>query len=172
MFGIVRRLAASPLERGYLLAALLATGVSLSAYAIYRAAVGTPRMRAPQSPEALSQQASRLNLNMTADDPRLGSWMERLQQNNVFATYAHPNSFAGFLALVMPGTLCWAFLCWRRDRRWSVRVFGSMASALVVLIALGLDLQLYGHSVPSLAAGAVDPFRAVAGQAGNDPAFY
>ena len=159
VFGIVRRLAASPLERGYLLAALLATGVSLSAYAIYQYAVEFPRMRATfASPEALSQQASRLNLNMTADDPRLGSWMERLQQNNVFATYAHPNSFAGFLALVMPGTLCWAFLCWRRDRRWSVRVFGSMAAALIVLIALGLTHSRGAILGSILAAGLLIPF--------------
>jgi hypothetical protein len=159
VFGVVRRVASSPVERGYLLAALLATGVSLSAYAIYQYAVEFPRMRATfASPEALSQQVARLNLSLAADDPRLSNWMERLQQNNVFATYAHPNSFAGFLALVMPGTLCWAFLCWRRDRRWSWSVGGGLAAALLVLIALGLTHSRGAILGSLLAAGLLIPF--------------
>jgi O-antigen ligase len=139
IFGTVRRLATAPAERGNLFAALLATGVSLSAYAIYQYTVELPRLRATYaSREALSEEVSRLNVQLSADDPRLNSWMERLQQNNVFATYAHPNSFAGFLALLLPGTLCWAFLCWRSERRLGWRVACSGLAALLVLIALGL----------------------------------
>src|SRR5262249_28505350 len=97
VFALVRRLARTPAERGYLLAALLATGVSLSLYAIYQYTVELPQTRATlETDEALSQEVARYNVYLSVGDPRLAGWRERLQQNNVFATYAHPNSFAGF----------------------------------------------------------------------------
>ena len=139
VFALVRRLARTPAERGRLLAALAATGVSLSVYAIYQYAIELPRTRAAlESPEALSKEVARYNFYMPVGDPRLTGWMERLQQNNVFATYAHPNSFAGFLALVMPATVGWALLAWRRERRWSWRLGGTAAAATLVLVALWL----------------------------------
>ena len=139
VFALVRRLARTPAERGRLLAALVATGVSLSVYAIYQYAVELPRTRAAlESPEALSKEVSRFNVYMPVGDPRLAGWMERVQQNNVFATYAHPNSFAGFLALIVPAAVGWALLAWRRDRRWSWRVAGTAGAAALVLVALWL----------------------------------
>jgi O-Antigen ligase len=139
VFALVRRLARTSAERGYLLAALLATGVSLSVYAIYQYAVELPRMRAAlESPEALSKEVARYNVYMPVGDPRLAGWMERLQQNNVFATYAHPNSFAGLLALLMPATVGWALLVWLRERRWTWQVCCAAAAAALVLAALWL----------------------------------
>ncbi len=139
IFAVVRRLAGTPGERGHLLAALLATGVSLSIYAIYQYAVELPQTRAAlATDEALIREAAKYNVHLAAGDPGLAGWRDRLQQNNVFATYAHPNSFAGFLALVMPATLAWALLCWRRQRRWSWRVGIASGAAALVLAALWL----------------------------------
>ena len=141
VFGIVRRLAASPLERGYLLAALLATGVSLSAYAIYQYAVEFPRMRARfASPEALSQQVSRLNLNMpTTIHGSVAGWSGYSR-----TTFSPPTR----IPTRSPDSSLWSCRA-RSAGLFSVlasrpalelaRVCGSMAAALVVLIGLVAD---------------------------------
>lgn len=179
VFALVRRLARTPAERGYLLAALLATGVSLSLYAIYQYAIELPQTRAAlETDEALSQEVARYNVYLPVGDPRLAGWRDRLQQNNVFATYAHPNSFAGFLALIMPATVGWALLLWRRNRRWSLWVCVAAGSAVLVLMALWLThsrgaiigsllaalllIPFIGVSVPSNRRGLMIGFGAAA----------
>src|SRR5262245_23415118 len=92
-FCLVRDLVRAPKDIAGLVAALVATGVSLSSYAIYQYAVELPAMRrAYADPEALRQVLGAQEM----DDSHVRLVYERLQQNNVFATFAHPNAFAGY----------------------------------------------------------------------------
>ena len=151
-FCLVRQLARAPGDTRGVLAALLATGVTLSAYGIYQYVVEFPRARAefadstslrrelanqsvfldtesefhlPEDAAALltatTFTGSLANLpwgplvqavepNAAEPDFRLALWQERIEAANVFATYAHPNSFAGFLALLLPAVVGLAWM--------------------------------------------------------------
>jgi tetratricopeptide (TPR) repeat protein len=133
LFVLVRQLARSPVERRGLLAAIVATGVSVSGQAVYQYAVVLPQQRAlADNPEKLSQEAVRLGLQ--ADDPNL---KERLREPNVYATFAHPNSLAGYLALLLPPAVGWVIVCGRRNGLswWTLAV---VACALLIGTALWL----------------------------------
>lgn len=146
-FWLVLQLARAPGDNRGLLAALLATGVTLSAYAVFQYTVEFPqaqsalvdrtRLRAELAREnvfldaeavvVLPEDAAALLCSAppagfpaglawgplilakqpgaAEEDTRLARWQERIQAANVFATYAHPNSFAGFLALLFPAAL-------------------------------------------------------------------
>src|SRR5262249_60851880 len=93
-----------PGDNHRLLAAVLASGVSLSVYAIYQYVDEMPALRqefASQS-EKLREQLAQQGIALEAQDPRLS---RRIQEDNVYATYAHPNAFAGYLALLLPAAV-------------------------------------------------------------------
>jgi hypothetical protein len=138
-FGLVRRLLRTTAESRALLAAMLACGVSLGAYAIYQYTVEMPRDRATfADPEVLRQEIlKQLNVDIPKDDPQLEHWRERIEQHNAFATYAHPNSFAGFLALLLPGAVGLAMVSGRAYGR-SVRAGLAWGCALLLVVALWL----------------------------------
>jgi hypothetical protein len=149
-FSLVRQLARTADDNQGLLAALLATGVSLSAYALYQYAVELPWLRAkftvgqvqPESVAVLAgsplaafpanlpwaalaqgagdevpvaanlaklQQAlAEQNWQTGGDLAYLEQLARRMQEDNVFATFAHPNTFAGYLSLLLPLAVGWA----------------------------------------------------------------
>jgi hypothetical protein len=139
-FFLVRQLVRNLEDSKRLLAVLLASGVSLSAYAAYQYTVELPAMRVRFAPNT---EEARLMPTI---------FLQRIQQNNAFATFAHPNAFAGYLALLLPGALGAGFVCYRR-LRWSWKtwlVFGCFS-----LTAVGLWLtHSRGAILGSLLVGA------------------
>jgi O-antigen ligase len=136
VFLLVRQLASTAPERRSLLAALAASAVSLSAYALFQYTVEMPRDRAQfQDPEKLRAEMARLNMEATG--PFLETFQKRIQEKNVFATYAHPNAFAGLLALLIPAGLGWTIAC-RRQRGWSIRTLLMCFCTALSVLALWL----------------------------------
>jgi hypothetical protein len=135
---LVRQLAIRPEDLRGLMAVMVASAVSLSAHAIYQAAIELPRSRAmADNPDELRAELAKINVVFTPNDPQLEIWKKRFQENNVFATYAHPNAFAGYLALIFPVAAGWAFVSRRQLlQRW--RVLAAFASAMIIAIALWL----------------------------------
>jgi O-antigen ligase len=135
-FSLVRQLVRTPQEGHSLLAAILATAVSLSGHAIYQYTVEMPRDRAMlEDPEKLRQELAKIHIHLEPNDPYLATYQKRLQENNVFATYAHPNSFAGFLALTFPAAVGWMLVS-RKQYAWHWRTL--LAACLVVLLGTAL----------------------------------
>src|SRR5207302_4131794 len=127
-----------------LLAVVVATGVSLSVYAIYQAGVELPKIRALlDNPDEFRKEA------YTITGP-LELLKERSLMPYVFATFAHPNGFAGYLALLFPVAAGWA-LASRSALGWSWRVV-AFGCALVVAVALCLT-QSRGAILGILLAG-------------------
>lgn len=137
VYFLVRRLPRRDGDSRRLLAAVLATGVSLSVYALYQYRVELPQMRQKllASPNELRKELAREGVYLEADDPQLHAWVSRIQANNVYATYAHPNSFAGYLALLLPAAIGWAIASgYLRGPSWSTAL--ACAAALVMAFAL------------------------------------
>jgi hypothetical protein len=110
-FGLVRRLARSPHDCTGLLAAIIATGLGLAVQAGYQSAYKLRENRAlAEDTEQLRQEATKMFGPLEQDDPRVEVLKERLLMDHVFATYVHPNSFAGYLALLIPVAAGWAIL--------------------------------------------------------------
>ncbi|HZT81277.1 MAG TPA: O-antigen ligase family protein [Gemmataceae bacterium] len=130
---LVRQMAVGPAEFRGLLAAVLATGVSLAAYGIFQSLWELPHLQkllasnSAQLAEALAQTGQALTPEMA----------ERIQQNNAFATFAHPNSFAGYLALLLPAAVGYAAAGWRFEPR-SWQTWGLTGCAVVTGAALWL----------------------------------
>lgn len=134
-FCMVRQLARTPGDDRGLLAAILATGVSLSAFAIYQYTVEFPQIR-----QAYVTNLDALLEDMAAENvvanPQL--LQQRLLEDNVFATYAHPNSFAGYLALLFPMAIAWTFACGFIEP--ASRLKAALAAAGALLLGLALWL--------------------------------
>src|SRR5262249_24313535 len=123
-----------------LLAVLVATGVSLAGHALYQYTIELPRLRRELNPEDLgSFQRALANQGVYLDqeDPQLTHWAQRVLAQNVFATFAHPNAFAGYLALLVPIAVGWSLAC-RRHYGWSWRTGLALGAALLVGTALWL----------------------------------
>ncbi len=75
---------------------------------------------AAQGPlETLRAAMARKGLYLEPDDPYLAQLRRRALDRHVFGPYAHPNSFAGVLALLLPGLVGAAWFCFRaRSPRW------------------------------------------------------
>jgi hypothetical protein len=136
-FFVVRRLAARPEDQQGLLTVLLATAVALSAHGVYQEVVEMPRTRQAVSdkPEALREALAERGISLAPDDPVLALMNRRVRDNHVFGTYAHPNSFAGILALFLPGLVGAAVLSWR-SRLPAWRTVLAVACALLTGAAL------------------------------------
>jgi hypothetical protein len=133
-FYMVRRLVAWPGTSDGLLAALLATAVMLSGYSAYQ--------RYVEIPEQAKKSRAELQADMAAESFAHGRdthyWDEleqRARAANVFATFAHPNSFAGFLVLLLPAALVYAVTL-RRTGGWDALTV--LAIFLAALIATAL----------------------------------
>jgi O-antigen ligase len=139
VFCLVRQLGTSTDDRRGLLAALLATGVMLSVLALYQYTVVLPQNRAlAGNPAKLHDLlAKKHGIFLTPDDPQEQYWRERLLMDHVFATYGHPNSFAGFLALLLPIAVGWTYVTWKR---YSGTWWPIAAAACVLLLAMALWL--------------------------------
>jgi O-antigen ligase len=131
------RLADHPEERGRLLAGLTAMVVALSAQAAYQHFVEIPETRRLLDDPALLRErlSATLGQYVEADDPILLSWQNRIEMNHVYATFAHPNSFASYLALLLPATLAYALAGFRQTLPlWRKGLIAGFA--LLVLAAL------------------------------------
>ncbi len=129
-FALVRRMPVSPSEQRGLLAALLATTVALSAQAVYQCAYEYPQMAASVggSAERVGSALSRISLEMgTTDDRFLESIRQRLKDAFATATFAHPNSFAGYLVLFLPALVGAALVVRWNSRRHSVWLWAFAA---------------------------------------------
>jgi O-Antigen ligase len=115
VFGMVRQLARDPADNRSLLAAVLAMAVSLSVHAVYQAAVELPQSRRELSdPEVLRRELAKIDVILAPDDPHIEFWKKRVAMDHVFATYAHPNAFAGYLALLLPAAAGYSLWGWRK----------------------------------------------------------
>lgn len=129
-FVLVRRLAVTAADQHRLLAALVASAVSLSAYAVYQYVDIIPRTRDMLNKTLESDQVteeSRRGLEQQRDRLSLG----------VYGPFAHPNSFAGYLGLLLPAGVGWAWMSWRQ-RRWSWHTILACSAVLLVIVALAL----------------------------------
>jgi putative inorganic carbon (HCO3(-)) transporter len=118
-FVLVRQLTLTPEERHGLYTAMLASAVMLSAYAVYQYVDELPMLRA-----------------RIGNDPNLSPTLrQRIFENNVYSTFAHPNSYAGVMVLFLPGLVgaAWAS---RRAPRW--RLILVAGCALLGFVALWL----------------------------------
>lgn len=127
-FCLVRQMFRNGIEGQRLLAAILATGISISAYAIYQYAYEMPEMR-----RALAErQPGQLDDEGAAEQLR-----KRAEMDHVFGTFAHPNTFAGYLALLLPAAIGYPLVSKRLGR--SPWMTGALAAtALVMALALWL----------------------------------
>jgi O-antigen ligase len=146
---LVRQLAGTAESRRGFFAAVLATGVCLAAYGIYQAAFELPyQHEVYRSRETLRKAWEQVTGRpMALDDPELENFAERVQQNNVFGTFANPNSFAGYLALLLPLAVGFAAVAWRRrDTTWqpvaAVVAAGLVAAALFFTHSRGANLAI------------------------------
>jgi hypothetical protein len=128
---VLRQLAVTPQERHGVLAAVLASGVAVAAYAVYQYAFELPALRQLASdPAALKHAMDQTGLGFDAEALR-----RRIDEGHIWATFSHPNSCAGYLALIVPG-LAGAVWAARRGPRW--RLVLTALCLLLGLAALGL----------------------------------
>lgn len=153
-FFLIRQLVRSPEDVRRLLAVFLASGVSLSAYTIYQYTVELPAIRArfDFSAEQAQAELAKQGVLVEPDDPRLTLYTQRIRQNNAFATFAHPNTFAGYLALLLPGGLGAALVC-RRRLGWSWKTWLALGCFLLTVVGLALT-KSRGAILGSLLVGA------------------
>jgi O-antigen ligase len=145
-FSVVRRVASTPEIQQRLLAVLLAGAVASSVHGIYQAAVEHPRLRAEfTNVEKLRAELAKQQMNLNPDDPFVVAMARRIQENHISGTYAHPNSYAGYLALLIPGLIGAVYLAYRS------RQGGVMAGA-VICAALGMTALWLSHSRGALLA--------------------
>jgi O-antigen ligase/tetratricopeptide (TPR) repeat protein len=135
-FCLVRQLAITPGDNHCLLAVLLATGVSLSLHGIYQYLVEFPEHdNEAANPGQLVQTLAQTGIYLDPKDPLLEHWQKRVQADNAFATFANPNSFAGFLALLFPLAIGWLLVSissqgWRSKTGLVLGCSVAMAAAL------------------------------------------
>jgi O-antigen ligase len=131
-FFVIRRLAVDRSEQNGLFTALLASAVSVSAYAVWQRSVEIPRLQAKfgGDEQKLLQELRRTNPALRRDDPQVEQVRHRIQDGYVYATFAHPNSFAGYDALCLPGLVAAVVLLARRSAaKWKL-VLGACCLAL------------------------------------------
>lgn len=174
---LVRQLARTTVEQQGVLAAVLATGVSLAAYGVYQYTVEMPQLRAeflprPDEPTvdrpevvgtlaAVSGVGFPANLPWAAlalsnrhdplgplhrklarsgihiDEAQVEAYAQRIEMDHVYSRFAHPNSFAGYLALLLPAMAGCAWTSGRAGRPgWQT----LLTTGCVALLAVALWL--------------------------------
>jgi O-antigen ligase len=145
-FVVVRHLSAAPEARSGLFAALLATGLMVSAQGVYQAVVEIPAMKRLTEAELREQAAKQ---GMQSDDAHFEMLYRRVQDGHADATFAHPNSYAGYLVLILPGLVGAVIVCLRNKADVTVTRLTATA-ALIGMLALWVT-----HSRGGLLAVAV-----------------
>ncbi len=113
-FFVVRQLAVTPAEQRGLFNVLLAGAVALAAHGIYQDRIELPGMRRDFGDVAKLREAlARRGVLEDYSEGALEQYLLRLKQNNIFGPYAHPNSYAGYLALWLPGLIGAVVVCRR-----------------------------------------------------------
>jgi len=134
---VIRRLARDELNRRCLLAAMLATGVSISVYACYQSLVELPALRrqVQERSATVMEELGREGISLDSDDPILEAWRQRIMAGHAFGTFAHPNTFAGYLALLLPPACVCAFFAFRERwrRRWTMAIMSILLATALVL---------------------------------------
>lgn len=136
-FVLIRQLSAAAEEHRLFLAAVMATAVCLSAQAVYQAGWTIPLMQEQflGKPRALLDELRKQGENLDEDDPRVERYLRRLQEGHATATYAHPNSFAGYLVLLIPTACGFVAVAWRQRReQWQVGLL--VVAEVLLLLAL------------------------------------
>lgn len=136
VFGLGRLLTRDADDRRYLLAVLLASGVSSAAYATYQYTVEMPALRKKYGGSERDVRKLLADGRIPAETGISNEGVrKRLMDANVYGTFAHPNTFAGYLGLLFPPTIAAVVLAWRRQGR-SWRTLLLFLAALVVALAL------------------------------------
>jgi hypothetical protein len=87
--------------------------------------------------QKVRQELSTQNLHFELDNPQLDTWARRIDMRNAFATFAHPNAFAGYLALLLPALVGWAgAAAWRGPSAWQGRLAGVCVATMGVALWL------------------------------------
>ena len=145
-FVVVRHLAATPDARHGLFTAFLATGLMVATYGIYQAVTEIPTFQRLTKAELRSLVNSQ---GMRYDDPTFDVLYQRVQDGHAYGPFAHPNSFAGYLVLLLPGLVGAVIVCLRNGA--GARMTRLAATAAV----LGLAALWVTHSRGGLLALAV-----------------
>jgi hypothetical protein len=138
-FVLLRQLAVTPDERRCFFAVLLAGAVPLSAFALYQRGYEIPKMQAryEKDPELLREDYAKDHGGLVPDDAFLAVLRRRVEDSHAYGTFAHPNSFAGYLVLLVPGLVGTAMLCARhRHPQWQVGLAACFATLGVVAVGL------------------------------------
>jgi hypothetical protein len=113
-FFVVRQMAVTPAEQRGLFNVLLAGAVALAAHGIYQDRIELPDTRQDFGDVAKLREAlARRGVLEDYSEGALEQYLLRLRQNNIFGPYAHPNSYAGYLALWLPGLIGAVVMCRR-----------------------------------------------------------
>jgi hypothetical protein len=157
-FVLVRQLARTEGDNQRLIAVLLASAVSLSAFGVYQGTVELPdQHKRFENPQRLVQALAKEGIYLDEKDPVLEHWKTRIQANTVFATFAHPNSFASFLALLLPAAVGWSLACGNRLGG-SLKVWLGGGCALLIAVSLWLTNSRGAILASTVAVGAVIAF--------------
>jgi O-antigen ligase len=112
---------------------VVATGVSLAAQGLYQYTIDFPVQQAQAAdPEAFrAMWAERTGEQFEADSLAFQRALERYQADNVYSSFGHPNSFAGYLALLFPAAVGYALVAWRQ-RSWSGQPWAATFAAVLM----------------------------------------
>lgn len=133
-FMLVRRLAITSGDQQRLLAALVASAVSVSAYAVFQQVDINPRTR-QMVDDTLAKGTLSEETRREVEQHR-----ERLDLG-VFGPFVHPNSLSGYLGLLLPAGIGWAWLA-LRQRHWSWPTVLKGAAVLFAVLLMILALAL------------------------------
>lgn len=136
-FFIVRQLTTEPEENRALLAAVLATGVTLSAYAVYQRTVEAPGLRAAYEADPRAFAETHPQPYLPFDMGEAPPLEPAPADVPVSATFASPAGFAGYLVLLLPALLGAAMVDHRARGR-SARLLALTLLVLLALVALAL----------------------------------
>ena len=128
----------TPTGQHGLFAVLLAGAVSLAAHGVYQERFELPRSRQALGDESKLREAmSREGYAEEMSDTVLRLYRKRIEEQNIFGPYAHPNTYAGFLILWLPG-LVGAVWMLRRQRVPAWQTALAAGCALLGAVALWL----------------------------------
>ena len=156
---LLRQLAVTKEEQRCFFAVLLAGVVPLSAFALYQRGYEIPKKQAryAKSLDLLREDYAKEHGGQVPDDAFLAALKQRIDDSHAYGTYAHPNNFAGYLVLLVPGLAGAALLCARhRHPKWQVMLAACFATLGVVAVVFTHSRgALLGLLVAGVGAAAV-----------------
>ncbi len=134
---LVRQLAVKEGERNALVAVLLATALTAAGYALFQYGVEFPALRAHLEDE-LKQSPAGQGVGQSVGVPG-GNYLEGLrarvqEQGHAYSTFAHPNTFGGYMALLIPPLLGALVVRARLHAGW--RTWATAGGVLLALAGL------------------------------------